>query len=380
MSSRSRLRRTIHSFVKAVTKLNSLFLPKGHAHAPYQQAWSAAGLRWYRPARVHFILRLPVEIIARIFVLGAEDDDMLPIAVSHTCRRFRAISLHTPSLWRRISLSPNAPMWRERIYRAKACSLDVQLLPWRSASSGAIVAQRLDIHTVQFCMHLVSPFIRRFRSLVIILRDYEPLLANAALSGICLRKRGRASLLEDLTLVYRANDDTKEFCLFSGHAPRLRHLTVDGLRLAWLPGLFGNLRFLDYTHHGFSAGDEATAEILCMLIVCPALQELRILFPKKSLARPPGPYRRNLRRVVLPWLLQLHLRVETRDIPFELTRLVTYLSTPALTSLHLTDLTQRRNPFPSLRAFMRTYPKLPSLQTVYVDFGWHATFLRRRRG
>ncbi|KAJ6584743.1 hypothetical protein B0H19DRAFT_925009 [Mycena capillaripes] len=352
-----------------LTALTS-FPAKSNAYSPYGRAWTAKHSRWHRPTCVHFIHRLPNEIVARIFVLGAEDDDMLPIAVSHTCRRFRAISLHTPSLWRRISLSRNAPMWRERIYRAKACPLDVELLPWRATSSGATVAQLLDIHTVQLCMHIVSPFIRRIRSLVIILPAYEPFLANAALSGCCLNKSGRASLLEELTLFYRANDDTKEFCLFSGHAPRLRRLTIDGLRLTWLPSLFQNLTFLDYTHHGFSVGDEAAAELLTMLTVCSGLRELRILFPRKCLARPPGPFRPHMRRVVFPWLIQLHLRVETRDIPAELALLVTYLSTPALTSLYLTDLGRRNHPFPSLKSFMRTYPKVPSLQTVYLGYGF----------
>jgi hypothetical protein len=244
-----------------------------------------------------------------------------------------------------------------------------------------VAQQRLDSHTVQLCMHLVSPFIHRLRSLEVVLPEYEPFLANAALSGCCLPKRqGKASLLEELTLVYRANDDTKEFCLFSGYTPRLRRLTLDGLRLAWLPSLFRNLTFLDYTHHGFSAGDEAVGELLCMFTVCTGLQELRILFPRKSLARPQRPFHAALRCVALPWLARLHLRVETRDIPSELARLVTYLSTPALTSLYLTDIGHRRTAFPSLTRFMRMYPKLPSLQIVFLEYGWHGSFLRRRRG
>ncbi|KAF8208709.1 hypothetical protein K438DRAFT_1961281 [Mycena galopus ATCC 62051] len=365
MSSRTRLGRTLRSFTNAVTKLNALFPPKSNAHAPQ---WNPERPRWYRPQRIHFIHRLPNEIVARIFVLGAEDDDMLPVHVSHVCRKWRAISLHTPSLWRRISLSPNEQMWRERIHRAKACSLDVQL-----------VAQPLDIHTVQMCMHIVSPFIRRFRSLIVVLSAHEPFLANAALSGCCLQKRGKALLLEELTLIYRANDDTKEFCLFSGHSPKLRRLTLDGLRLTWLPSLFQNLTFLDYTHHGFSAGDEAVAELLSMLVVCTKLRELRILFPRrKSPTRPSVRFRPSLRRVVLPWLLQLHLRVETRDIPPELARLVTFLSTPALTSLYLLDVGRRGQIFYGLKDFMRMYPMLPSLQTVYLEYGWD--FLSRRRG
>ncbi|KAJ7505513.1 hypothetical protein B0H11DRAFT_426829 [Mycena galericulata] len=375
----SPLRRTL---ARAITKLFSSPKNLHSPDSPSGRACNEEFPRWYFPTRrVHFIHRLPVEILARIFVLGAEDDDMLPVAVSHVCRSWRSISLHTPSLWRRISLGPQQRMWRERIYRAKACCLDVQLLPWRTNRSRRIVPQALDAHTVQMCMHLVLPFIHRWRSLEIVLPGYEPFLANAALSACCLhKKRAQASMLEDLTLMYRANDDTKEFCLFSGHAPRLRRLIVDGLRLTWLPSLFRNLTFLDYTHHGFSVGDEAVGELLAMLTVCTTLHELRILFPRKCLALSPGLFYTNMTRVALPWLIHLHLRVETRDIPPELTRLVTYLSMPSLRLLYLKDIGRRRQAFPSLTNFMRMCPKLPSLQTVYLEYGWHGSFLPRRRG
>lgn len=288
-------------------------------------------------------------------------------------------ALRTPSLWRRIALVPEEQMCRERIYRAKACSLDVQLLPWRATRSRGIAPQRLDAHTVQLRMHLVLPYIHRWRSLEIVLPDHEPFLANAALSGCCVsHKRGRAPLLEELTLVYRNNDDSKEFCLFSGCTPHLRRLTLDGLRLAWLPSLFGRLVFLDYTHHAFSEGDDAVAELLAMLGVCAALRELRVLFPRRSPLAFVQPFRARLGRVALLRLVCLHLRVETRDIPPELTRLVTHLSTPSLTSLHLTDIGHRRHTFPSLVHFMQSYPKLPSLQTVFVEYGWHGSFLGRR--
>ncbi|KAJ7644333.1 hypothetical protein FB45DRAFT_735542 [Roridomyces roridus] len=324
--------------------------------------------------RIHFIQRLPVEIVAQIFVLGAEDEVMLPVVVSHVCRSWRAISMHTPRLWRRISLSPHQLMWRERIRRAKACPLDVLLLPWRFDRDGA---QQLDAYTVQMCMHLVLPFVHRWRTLEIVFSEYGPFLMNAALSECCIGRR--AQMLEELTLVFRANDDPTEFCLFSGHAPRLRRLTLDGLRLTWLPSLFGNLTFLDYTHHGFSAGEEAVNEVLCMLAVCTALRELKIFFPRKHLASPPRPLWVQKSRVTLPWLIRLHLRVETPDIPLELTRLVTHLSTPSLTCLYLADMGQRRYPFPSLMHFMRTYPKLPRLETVYLEYGWQGSFRRRRR-
>ncbi|CAK5284398.1 unnamed protein product [Mycena citricolor] len=332
----------------------------------------------------HSIHDLPFEILALIFVAGADTDCMFPTTVSHVCRTWRAIAHRTPSLWCHITSDMSAEIRRLHFDRVKACPLHVQLAPLKPRP-GAVGRQRLD---VQNFMHMVVPTIRRWRSLKVLLTDYEPFLANAALSGLSVAgKQSQATLLRDLTLIYPANDDSKEFCLFSGYAPQLRHLVLNGLRLMWMPSLFRNLTFLDYTHHGFSLGEEAVYEMLVMLRVCPLLQELRLLFPApkptalaRLLALPLDlklPSRS--RPVPLPHLLSMHLRVSTKDIPYEMTQLVARISTPKLVSLHLVDLGHRRRPFPNLHAFMLGYPRLPSLEIVYVDHGWHGDFRPRRK-
>ncbi|GAW06500.1 hypothetical protein LENED_008429 [Lentinula edodes] len=144
----------------------------------------------------HSIRNLPPELLAYIFVLGCEDDPMLPLSVSHVCSFWRALALSTPVLWRRVVLGSHYSMWEETMYRARGCTLDIEFKPQNHRGP-------LAFYEVQRYMHLVMPHITRWRSLSIVFSEYQP---YTQVPG-----------LEELCLVYRHNDDTKEFCLFSGH-------------------------------------------------------------------------------------------------------------------------------------------------------------------
>jgi len=297
---------------------------------------------------------------------------MLPVVISHVCSSWRAIAFRTPVLWRRITLTPRIDMWRERIRRAKACSLDIQLLPWTKLRSGMSRRQGLDIHTVQWYMHLVVPRLHRWRSLEIQFIDYSPHLWKAALFGCCSRSnKAQALMLEELSLSYRRNDDMKEFSLFSGCAPRLRRVTLDGIRLAWHPSLFGNLTFLDYSHHAFTWGHDAVEDVLTMLRVCSRLVEFRILFPQKRGATLPARAPPTPRRVVLSRLTHLHIRVDSAGIPLELAHLLSLVHTPSLISLRFLDLSRRHNSFPNLSSFFQLYSIPRALRIVRIEHGWY---------
>lgn len=319
----------------------------------------------------HFIRRLPVEILAHIFVLGSQQDAAFPIAISHVCRAWRYIALRTPSLWRCIILSPHEQMWRERIHRARACTLDIRLITRASSRLGQPRTVDVDPFTVQWHMHIVLPHIQRWRSLDIEFPEYAPFLWKAALSNLSYGAPAAAPLLEDLSLVYRDNDDVDEFCLFSGYAPRLRRVTLDGIRLTWLPSLFSNLTFLDYTHHGFTTGYQAVHDVISILQVSSRLVELRLAFPPKRTASLPSWMDSVTQRVTLPLLASLHLRVEGGEIPFELAHLVTLMSTPSLTSLRLIDPSRGHHPFPQLKSFFYVYALPPSLRTLCIEHGWY---------
>lgn len=321
----------------------------------------------------HMITQLPSELLAHIFKLGSELDSMLPITVSHVCRTWRRISLRTPTLWRQIILDSRLDMWKERIRRAKACSLDIQLVPRITHSSRRKRTHRQDMAAVQWYMHIVTPHIRRWRSLEIVFRDYSPYLWNAALSGCCsIDRHTQAPLLEELILLYRNNDDSKEFFLFSNYAPRLRRVTLDGIKLTWTPSLFGNLTFLDYTHHGISRGYAAAHEVLDMLRICSYLSELRILFPDKHPTHYhslPDPL--HVPPVVLSKLIDLQFRVEGSDIPFELAHVAILVQTPSLKRLRLVDVDQRNHPLPSVSVFFSMYIIPRSLRILCIECGWY---------
>ncbi|KAI0755310.1 hypothetical protein C8Q80DRAFT_1095613 [Daedaleopsis nitida] len=321
--------------------------------------------------RPHRITQLPNEVLAHIFVLGAEEDVMFPVTVSHVCRAWRYTALHTPRLWRRINLDGNLAMWSSRIRRAKACTLDVQLCPRSSMSHLAFY------NHVQLCMHLVAPQVHRWRSLEVRFTGYAPFLWNAALSACCGHSPSIEALaLRELTLVYPENDDTKEFALFNGFAPRLRRATLQGIRLAWLPPLFQNLTYLDYTHHGFTRGAQAASEVLYMLQVSAALEELRLAFPWKGDTASRYALSASFSRAVhLPRLRKLALYIDGPDVPPALTYTLPHLSLPVLRSLYLMAPHAPRHmsatdAFPGLRTLLKSFPRLPALGHLHVAYAW----------
>ncbi|KAH6912803.1 hypothetical protein BKA70DRAFT_776193 [Coprinopsis sp. MPI-PUGE-AT-0042] len=328
----------------------------------------------------HPIHRLPVELLSHIFILGSQDSAYLPVTVSHVCQHWRRIALRTPTLWRRITLSPKERMWKERIRRAKACSLDIQLLPSSSKIPKSLsrasrkydkVVIELDPYSIQWHMHMVMPHIARWRSFEVAFPSYAPYLWKAALSRVCSPRGTQAPVLEDLRLTYRQNDDPEAFTLFSGSAPKLRSATLVGIRLNWLPSLFANLTVLDYTHHGFTVGYQAIQDVVDMLSVSSALIELHLAFPRKPSPCLPGRAQPVHARVLLSQLKRLTLRVEGPDIPYELAVLSTLLLTPSLTTLNLADPTHSYSSFTSLKQFFYAYALPRSLERVSVDWGWY---------
>lgn len=333
-------------------------------------------------------MRLPPELLALVFVLAAEDDVMAPMIVSHVCRSWRYLALHTPSLWRRISLDPRLRMWTERIPRARACTFDVEILPQTSLVGSRTRRHYLDAQSVQLYMHMVAPYLPRWRSFTVEFQHYAPYLWNAALSYCCGTGPGaQAPRLEHLSLVHRSNDDTKEFALFGGHAPRLRSATLDGIRLSWLPSLFSNLTALDYTHHGFTRGRDAEAELFHMLTVSSRLRKLRLAFPAHSLKTidtqtcglPSKAY------VEMEHLQELRLHVESPDIPSALLLLIGRIHcrnlctlflcsppplTPPSVNRHDHDPTYYSAPFPRLRKFLKALPRLSRLAHLHIEHSW----------
>lgn len=258
-------------------------------------------------------------------------------------------------------------MWLERIRRAQGCSLDIQLAPFQQIRSGARRLQELNPYTVNWYMQITQPYIQQWRSLDIHFSEYSPYLWKSVMAGC----NCPAPILEELSLVYRHNDDTQEFVPFMGCAPRLRRVTLDGIRLAWFPSLFANLTHLDYTHHGLTSGHQAVHDVTSILSISSRLIELRILFPRGQIARLSPRPRLEAKSVVLPHLKQLQLTCNGSDIPYELAHLVTLMTTPSLTTLRFIDLTRSHQSFPSLKSFFYVYALPPSLRYVSIGHGWY---------
>lgn len=268
-------------------------------------------------------------------------------------------------------------MWRERVRRARACTLDIELLPTaltpiRPRPLHYYPRRHLDFYSVQWLMQIALPHIHRWRSLEVVFTEHSPYLLNAALSF--LADLPSPPSLREITLIHRLNEDPQPFVLFNGYTPSLKRFVIDGLRVALFPDTFSNLIFLDYTHHRFSTGAEAVHEILSLLSLCPKLISLRLLFPHQFTGltsvyhKPPQPNS----RISLPSLNQLQLALDPNslDIPYELALLLTHLSTPVLHTLKFTDPGRRQTPFPNLKSFFWMYAIPRSLRFIHIEGGW----------
>jgi hypothetical protein len=325
----------------------------------------------------HFIHSLPIELLSYTFILGAEEDPHLPVSVSQVCRSWRHVALSTPALWRRVVLSPHERMWKERVRRARACTLDIELLPTalapiRSRPLHYCPRRHLDFYSVQWLMQIALPHIQRWRSLEVVFTEQSPYLLNAALSF--LADVHSPPYLREVTLIHRLNEDPQPFVLFNGFTPSLKRLAIDGLRIALFSESFINLSFLDYTHHRFNMGADAIREVLSLLHLCPKLISLRFLFPHQSTGltsvyhKPPQPNT----QISLPFLNQLHLAIDPNspDIPYELPLLLTHLSTPVLQTVKFFDSGKRPNPFYNLKSFFWMYAIPRSLRFIHIEGGW----------
>ena len=337
-----------------------------------------------RPHPIHF---LPPEVLALIFRLGSCDPSELgvlfPLHMSHVCGAWRDLALSTHTLWQRITPDLRHRLWKQYIRRSAACLIDVSLRPPSISTSnqskgGARQDPPFDANNVQWYMGLVAPHIQRWRSLTIKFDQYSPFLWNAAL-GPCCASSGISSTsvqawnLGELTLLYPRNDDTKEFLLFGSTAPRLTKATIAGIRLSWGPGLFSNLVYLDYCHHGFTSGWESVAEVLNMLDVSRKLKELRITFPSSVATTEGGwdyyPTTFLLQHVSMRYLQRLIIHTKY-DIPSEMSMILGYLHMPVLRVLRLRDGGRARRVFSGLKSFSRSLRRPRTLEIVDMEYGW----------
>lgn len=316
------------------------------------------------------------ELLAHIFYLGSLDDPIFVVTAGRVCGLWRDITLRTPTLWRTIHLDCRVDMWQARIMRAGICSLDVHL---QSPPGHRHTGQRWNHFSVQWVMQPALPHIYRWRSLDIRFDTYAPFLWNAALSPLCRESQYvYAEVLQELSLVYPLNDDNKLFDLFNGVAPHLRRVILEGIRVVWTPSVFENLTYLDYTHHGFTRGTEAMAEMLAMLQISSRLEYLSVNIPppKQGYRRTIGaPPHRAQTVVTLPRLHTFRAVVTEARIPTELMQLFAYLNASRLGTLVLEDTTKSQWPLQGVENLARALSGgLSSVSRLCLGYG----FVERR--
>ncbi|KAL5501648.1 hypothetical protein ACEPAH_8908 [Sanghuangporus vaninii] len=315
---------------------------------------------------------LPAELLLRIFHLGVELCDEFPVVASQVCSHWRFLVLHSPRLWQVVRPDGRRNLCTKRIQRARGRPLHVEvaLPPITKVEASALV----DIHSRMAC---ILPAIRQWRSLSMRFDAYAPFLLNSALSGLCTGRPRLASCvpeLESLALVYPANDDTKEFHLFGGNAPKLRHVTLHGVRLRWSPSLFENLVYFDYTHHGFSAGHGTVREVLAMLSVSKNLRTLHISLPDSHDADYFDEWLADAYASVELCLLQkLTVRIAVGCNPAkELNKLFSKLVMPSLSVLQL-DAPEDYTTFSrkAVKSVLLPFLGHPTIERLVVDKAWN---------
>ncbi|TDL22100.1 hypothetical protein BD410DRAFT_723378, partial [Rickenella mellea] len=278
----------------------------------------------------HAFVKWPAELLSQMFAFASQDDINAPVVLSHVCSSWRHIAIRSPDLWTHVVFDRRIDMWKERIRRSRNRPLYMQM----SSSPNSSRHTFPDFDDAHLCMHTIAPHIHRLRSLAVSYTHRTPYLFNATLSELCAPPTNdnvHARILESLSLIHPANDDNKVFFLFGGVAPRLKDVSLDGVRLAWLPSVFGNLVNLKYTHHGFLTGSDAVHEVLCMLKTSSMLETLTISFSRSSR----DVYIAGNHLVSLTRLRRLALQLITNFIPPELVMVALSLEAPNLTDLHL---------------------------------------------
>ncbi|KAG6844061.1 hypothetical protein H0H87_010059 [Tephrocybe sp. NHM501043] len=213
----------------------------------------------YRRANIY---SLPVELLTRIFVLGAgydypyaetpfllkPDQDYYAIPsssfqllVSHVCRHWRQVALRTPSLWNMLHLREPAHIVRAEEYISR-CLPSPHLFDILVDT----VAVREHIPGVTLCrdeiiqiFKIICPHVKRWRAFHLKVRDHECKAAARQHLSTC----GPAPYLETLQLYHFEDYLTSQnlylatyrppVMVFSNDLPRLKNISLIGVNLPW---------------------------------------------------------------------------------------------------------------------------------------------------
>ncbi|KAJ2916132.1 hypothetical protein MD484_g4289, partial [Candolleomyces efflorescens] len=222
---------------------------------------------------------LPVELLTRIFTLGAgfnylyeespfllkPNQDYYPppssfqILVSHVCQRWRTIALQTPTLWTTLHLGEPVHLARAAAYLERCSTSSTYLLDIlvdTVASEDHIEGVTLCRDEIVQVFDLIIPHVRHWRSFHLKIRDNQCKLQARHYLSTC----GPAPLLETLQLYHFEDYGTSQdlylatyrppVVVFSNTVPRLRNVSLIGVNLPWLKSPYlMNLHKLELALH-----------------------------------------------------------------------------------------------------------------------------------
>lgn len=146
------------------------------------------------------INRFPVEVLARIFVLGRHLELNFSSRMSWVTRRWRNVAISTPELWNTIPLTGSARVGTY-LERSGSMPLDIQ---------ADLRTYRVNVFEIGQCMKILEPHRLRWRNLKILLEDHDqsqPILRQ--IEGICtdIQQQSRPSYLNTIYFGIANPDD-----------------------------------------------------------------------------------------------------------------------------------------------------------------------------
>lgn len=230
-----------------------------------------------RQAAIH---SLPVELLTRIFVLGAGFDDPyadslfllkpeqayvpmpssnFQVVVSHVCQHWRQVALRAPHLWTTLHFREKSHIERAREYLARCTRSTTFLLDvlFDSVSeedhTPGVTLYKEEVRSI---FQIIIPHVKRWRSFHLKICDNDCKGLARQFLGSC----GPAPNLETLQLYHFEDYRTTQnlylatyrppVIVFNNSLPRLRNVSLIGVNLPWEKSPFlMNLRRLELALH-----------------------------------------------------------------------------------------------------------------------------------
>ncbi|KZO98166.1 hypothetical protein CALVIDRAFT_562545 [Calocera viscosa TUFC12733] len=322
------------------------------------------------------IMKLPYELLARIFEMGnegecdpewvekipvdeEEDETRFPTVISHVNRRFRDVAITTSSLWSHICLKERSPYPLTRLWldRAKLIDVDLDLTE--------------DHWLTQIDMRgMLSVIMRPERWRSFSLRTEEYVAIHTALSMMS-EPAPELTFLE-LINAHTEFDEDEEHGLpfaepvdiFGGQAPKLTGVSLYSVPLRWSAPMLSGLTSLEVEYLPAGWRPKWT-EWVNLIRACPGLEKLTVMASGPRIPEEVDP--RNYPEVEEVRLDKLE-EVELGDVrPWVLSHLINMLRAPKLSYLSLDTLEDYDYTEQIRMVSDARYPVLHRLKFVLVD-------------